>query len=122
MLANNLSVVNFFSWVDKKLAAVLQFVDRVGESGTRFHGNHRTVGAPCNLTLKGLVLFKAVSHDGFALTGGENVGAKADDTTRRHVELDVHTFALRFHRSHFALSACHHVNHFAGELFGNVDG
>ena len=122
MLANDLSVVNFFTGFDKEFAAILQLVDRIGEGCSGFHCYHRTIGTAGYFTLEGLIFFKSVGHDGFALTGGENVSAQADDTARGDIELDIDALALCFHRCHFALSACHHINHFAGKLFGNIDG
>ena len=122
MLANDLSVVNFFTGFDKELAAILQLVDGVGESCSGFHCYHRTIGATGYFTLERLIFFKSMGHDGFALTGGENVSAQADDTARGDVELDIDALALCFHRCHFALTTGYHINHFAGKLFGNIDG
>ena len=63
-----------------------------------------------------------MGHDSFTLRGREHICAQTDDTTRGYIELDVHTFALTFHRSHLAFTACYHVDHFACELFRHVDG
>ena len=107
---------------DEEFASVLQVIDGVGESRSAFESNHYSVASAADVAFIRLVLFKAVGHDGFALTGREYIGTQTDDTTRRNVEFDVYAVTPCLHRGHFAFAARHHIDHLAGELFGYVDG
>ena len=122
MLANHLSGIDVFTWIDEEFTTILQLVDGIGEGIARIHGDHGAVDTTLYLTLVGLVFLKAVGHDGLALRGGEHVGAQTNDTTRGDVELDVDTLALVFHRGHLTFTTGDHINHLGGKLLGHVDG
>ena len=116
------SGVDFVARRDEEFAAVLQVVDGVGERRAALKGNHGAVGASLDVAFVGLIFLEAVRHDGFALTGGEHVGAQSDDAARGDVELDVDAVSAAFHRGELAFAPRHHVDHFAGKFFGYVDG
>ena len=122
VLAYHLSRVDFLSRVNEEFSPVLQLVYGVGVGGARLHGYHRAIRSALNVALVRLVLLEAVSHDGFALGGGQDICAQSDDAPGRYFELYVHPVALRFHAQQVSLAAGHHVYHLAGELLGHVDG
>ena len=123
VLAHHLAGVHLFLREDEEAAAVLQLVNGVGERRAGLHRYHRTVRAPLNLSLIGLILLEAVRHNGLARAGGQHVGAQADDAARRHVELQVDAVpAGGLHLLHLALAARDHVDDFARIFLGHVDG
>ena len=63
-----------------------------------------------------------MGHDGLTLRGCQHIGTQTDDTARRDVEFDIHTFTLILHRGHLTLTTGHHINHLRRELLGHVDG
>ena len=122
VFAHYLAGIDFVLRIDEEFTTVLQLVDGVCKGRSAFHGNHRTVASAFDVALVRLVFFEAVCHNGFSLRSCQYIGSQADNTTRWHIELDVHTVALGFHRGHFATTAGHHINHLAAELFGYADG
>ena len=99
MVAYYLSCIHFVLREDEELAAVLKFVDSIGESSSALHSNHRTVAATFYLALVWLVAFKTVSHDRFSGRCCQYIGTKTDNTARRHIKLNVYTVTLCFHRN-----------------------
>ena len=63
-----------------------------------------------------------MGHDGLTLRGCQHIGTQTDDTARRDVEFDIHTFTLILHGGHLTFAAGHHINHLRGKLLGHVDG
>ena len=80
VLAYNLSGIHFFLRENKELTSVLQLVDGISESGTRLHGDDRTIGTALDFTLVRLVFSKAVRHDGLACGSCQYIGTQTDDT------------------------------------------
>ena len=122
VLTHHLSGIDLFLRIDEELATVLKMVDGVGIGIAALQGNHGAVDPALYLPLVGLVLLEAVCHDCLALRCCKHIGTQTDYSTRRHVELNVHTVCLRLHGSHLALASCHHVYHLRGELLWHVDG
>ena len=54
---------------NEEASAILKFVKRISEDRTRFHRDHRAVCAALKFAFERLIGFKAVRHNGFALTG-----------------------------------------------------
>ena len=100
----------------------MQLVECIGVCGTGLHGDERTVGAAFDVAFPRLVFEESVGHDGFAGRSGEHVVAQADDAARGNREFEVYAVALRIHREQVAFTTGYHVDHFAGILFGHVDG
>ena len=89
--------IDFVLRRDEELAAVLEVIDGVGKGRAAFEGDHRAVAATRNVALIGLIFLETVRHDGFALRGGEHIGAQTDDAARGDVEFDVDALAHVVH-------------------------
>ena len=80
VFAHNLTGIDVFSRVNEEATTVLQLVNGISKGIACVHRDHGTIGATAYLSFVRLVLFIAVSHDGFALRGSQYIRTEADNT------------------------------------------
>ena len=116
-----MSGIDLFLRVDEELAAVLEFVQRVGIRCTGFHGDERTVVTFYNLAFPRLVLQEAVRHNCLAGTHVHHVGTHTHDATARNGELQMHAVVDHLHLRHLAFVGGDELDNLAAALFRGVD-
>ena len=117
----NLTFVDFILRFNKIASAILQFAQRIGKSGTGFHGNQGTVHPCFDGSLEFIVMQKAMRHHGFALGRGEQIGTKPDDSPGWNVEFQMGSVAFVFHVYHFTLTTGDEINGCSCHFCGQVD-
>ena len=60
-------------------------------------------------------------HNSFTGRSRKNRVIKSNNTTRRDCKLKESTVTLRFHHSHFPLTACYHVNNLTCAFLWKID-
>ena len=116
----HLSGIHVLLWENKELTTILQFINGISKSCSRFHCNHRAVGTTFDFTFVRLVFFETVCHDSFTGRSSQYIRTQTDDTTRRHIEFQVYTFACTLHLHHLTLTTGYHINNLTGIFFGNI--
>ena len=106
VLADDLAAINLQARVDEQAGTLLKRLDRVSSRVAAFLRDERTAGAAGDLAAIRTVLEERVVQQTRAARFGEELGADAEQTARRDLELDAHA----------AAAGIDHVGHLAASL------
>ena len=118
---DHLAGIHCFARFDKEFPSILQFVDSISKSISRFHSDQRTVDPHFDISFIRFESFQTVCNDGFSCRSRQQIATQTDDSAWRNVEIQVNTVVAGFHIVEDSFSLRNHFDGFPRKFFRDID-